>query len=554
MTDDLERAAKAAPDRANRIGRRTFIAGAAGAGLALLGAERANAAPSPILPGEVSRYQSLRTGAGGTLFDSILVRIQGDAARLFVPQTVKPGDPVHVVWFYHAAESDQNAIQGGYRASADRIVDLGAVGICQNAGGTLWANATARTHQQRGYEYLAGVYAILSNTLRATSAGGALACEAYGAPLMPDVNGMYLVNAVYDVRKLYDMGGRQRLSVGAAYGYSTTAIAAGNPARFPAANWTDANLRVVVSTPSSTDTSVPPDAHGLALIAKAAPVATEASVRTHTLGHTTPGFVTPDFADSLTRWIARLEPPALPTPVADWRFGEASGPFVGGSGLTLTDAGATSVGRIDTPWGRGIRLDGRSWLRMPLAGAAALNLGAVGTGATVACWVRQSDANAGFVAGMWHDQPAAPARCYGLFYDLATYGGDDRVCFHVSRSGAPTPGYPSAREYAATAATTTDGVWQLLVGTYDGQEIRAYLDGKLSPFPTFTDRQGATYAKNPYVFGDGINPRGADFTVGASLAGGSAVNFAIADLAGLRVWNSCLTAEQVADLHGAEAP
>ncbi|WP_395244567.1 LamG-like jellyroll fold domain-containing protein [Agromyces sp. MMS24-K17] len=552
-------AAPLAPPLARPLGRRTFlVGGAAGLGLVLAAPSAAIATPSPTLPNEARRQQNLVTARGGTLYDSIVVKIGGDAARLFVPQSVKPGDRAHVVWFYHAAESDQDAIQGGYRAAAERAVDRGAIGICQYAGGTLYSSPTATAHQQRGYAYLAGVYSIAASYLRATSAGGALAAEAYGAPLMPDVHGMYFVNAVYDIRKLYNMGGRQALSVGMAFGYSTSAIDRANPARFAQANWTGSKVRVVVSSPSSTDASVPPDDHGLALIAKAKPVAVEASVRTHAQGHTTPGFADSDFDDALGRWIALVDAGGggveVPDPVAEWTFGEASGPYLAsGGGLPLADAGTAAATRITTPWGGGIRLGGAAWLRLPLAGAAALNLGA-GTGrGTVACWVRQRDPNAGFVAGMWHDQPSAPARCYGLFYDLATYGGDDRVCFHVSRTGLPTPGYPSAREYAATSATTTDERWQLLVGTYDGAEIRAYLDGEFSPYPTFTDTRGATYAKNPYAFTAGANPRGADFTVGASLANGSPGNLAIADLALLRVWDRALTADEVRALHRADA-
>lgn len=554
-TEDLP---VASDDARGPLRRRAFlVGGAAGLGLVLASPTAALATPSPKLPYEARRQENLRTARGGVLYDSIVVKIQGDAARLFVPQSVKPGDRAHVVWFYHAAESDQDAIQGGYRAAAERAVDRGAIGICQYAGGTLYSSPTAAAHQQHGYAYLAGIYDIAASYLRATSAGGALAAETYGAPLMPDVHGMYYVNAVYDIRKLFNMGGRQALSVGMAFNYSTSAIDRANPARFPQANWTDSKVRVVVSSPSSTDASVPPDQHGLALIAKAKPVALEASVRTHAQGHTTPGFADSDFDDALGRWIALVDAGGggeVPDPLAEWTFGEASGPYLAsGGGLPLADAGTTAATRIATPWGGGLALGGTAWLRLPLANAAALNLGSGSGRATVACWVRQRDPNAGFVAGMWHDQPTAPARCYGLFYDLASYGGDDRVCFHVSRTGLPTPGYPSAREYAATAATTTENRWQLLVGTYDGAEIRAYLDGEFSPYPTYTDSRGATYAKNPYAFDAGVNPRGADFTVGASLSNGAPGNLAIADLALLRVWDRALTSEQVRALYDAES-
>lgn len=334
------------------LSRRGFIAFAGGlGGAALLGmsAQPATAAPTPTLPGEYYRKANQVTPAG-TVFDNICVRINGDVARLHVPQTVKPnsGVPVEVVWFYHGAGSDHNALDGGFKSSAAAVVDRGAIAICQTAGGTQYANATAVALQRAGYSYMSGLFPIYSNVLRATSGGGALACETYGAALIPNITGMYNVNAVYDMRALYEAGGNGALTVVAAYGNDLAAIEAGNPARHPTAAWTGSRVRVIVSTPNSSDRTVPPEDHGLALISRAQPVAAEASVRTHTTGHNTPSFATADFVDALKRWSPAPPLPGDRTPPKVAFTAPTSGSTVSGfATVTVTatdDVGVTDVG------------------------------------------------------------------------------------------------------------------------------------------------------------------------------------------------------------------
>jgi hypothetical protein len=279
-----------------------LIAGAAGG--------PASAAQTPTLPGEYFRKPNQLTPAG-TLFDNICVRINGDVARLHVPQTVKPysGVPVQVVWFYHGSGSDHNALDGGFKQAAAAMVDRGAVAICQTAGGTLYTNPTAVALQVAGYAYMAGLFSIQSNILRSTSGGGPLAIETYAGRLIPKIDGMYNVNAAYDLRAYYDGGGDGKLSVVAAFGDDPAAIDAANPTRYPQSAWTGTRMRIVVSQPSSTDQVVPPDQHGLALLAKAKPVAADATMRAHSNGHSTPSFSVPDFVDMVDRW-SNVTPPA----------------------------------------------------------------------------------------------------------------------------------------------------------------------------------------------------------------------------------------------------
>lgn len=341
------------------VSRRRFLAYAAGTlgGLAVAGASAAPAmaapvpSPTPKLPGEYFRKANQLTAAG-TLYDNICVRINGDVARLHVPQTVKPltGPSVPVVWFYHGSGSDHNALDGGFKLVSAAVVDRGWVSICQTAGGTLYSHPTAVALQIAGYEYMASTFPIATNVLRSTSGGGALAVETYASKLIPDIAGMYNVNAAYDLRAFYDGGGNGQASVVAAFGDDPAGIDAANPARHGASAWAGSVMRIVVSQPNESDEVVPPADHGLKLLALAAPVAAEASLRTHTNGHTTPGFALPDFSAAMDRWVSTAPGDRTPPSVAF--VSPADGATVSGfvdAAVTATD----NVGVVDVGVYRG---------------------------------------------------------------------------------------------------------------------------------------------------------------------------------------------------------
>lgn len=322
--------------------RGLFVLAAAGLGTAIAAAPgRAfgvTTSPSPTLPGEYYRKANQVTPAG-TLYDNIVVRINGDSARLHVPQTVKPGAAVGVTWFYHGAGSDHNALDGGFKTSAASVVDRGGIAICQTAGGTLYSHPTAVALQVAGYSWISGIYAVTGSTLRATSGGGALACETYAAKLIPNIVGLYNVNAVYDIYSLWASGGEFQASVVAAFGNDPAAVAAANPARHGASAWAGAKIRVVVSQPNSSDITVPPEKHGLALLSLASPVAAEASLRAHTNGHATPSFSVTDFQTASARW---LSPSADTTAPGVTITGPASGAAATGT-IALTAAAGDAV-------------------------------------------------------------------------------------------------------------------------------------------------------------------------------------------------------------------
>ena len=245
----------------------------------------------------------------------------------------------------------------------------------------------------------------------------------------------------------------------------------------------------------------------------------------------------------------------VPLPLAEWRFDEAAPPFRTTAGdLPLQQAGSVRSTTVATPFGRGVNLPGKSFLRLHRDAVGRLNVGAGSGKVTVAAWVLMTDDNAGFVAGMWSEASTDPRRSYGLFYDLSTYGGDERTNFHVSRTGGPTPGQKFSLDYSASGQTFTRHVWQLHVGTYDGREAVSYLDGAAVAYGPMTDKFGNTYVKNPYPYPDGLNPTPAEFTVGAVQMASTVGNYAEGTFARVRVWDRALTADQVRALYENERP
>lgn len=306
------------PDSVSRRGFLTLAAGGLGgialAGGSLTAADAADtASPAPKLPGEYYRKTNQRT-VTGTLFDNINVRINGDVARIFVPQTAKPGSgvPVPVVWFYHGSGSDHNALEGGFKTAAHAVVDRGSIAICQTAGGTLYSHPTAVALQVAGFEYMRGLFTIATNVLRSTSGGGALGTETYARQLITNVAGMYVVNGSYDLRAHYEAGGRQTEAMQAVFG-DPASIDAANPARHGSSAWTGKRMRIVVSAPDDSDEVVPPAEHGLALRATALPTAREATLRTHTSGHNTPSWSVTDFVATMNSWGVPDQPIVVDT-------------------------------------------------------------------------------------------------------------------------------------------------------------------------------------------------------------------------------------------------
>lgn len=280
-------------------------AGAAAVSATSLAAAPAFAAPSAPLPGEVSRIANVVTASPGRkLYDNIEVNILGDRARIFLPQSVIKGatTAVGAVWFYHGGGSSHNALNGGFKYPGELIVDQGAIAICINAGGTQYSNTIAQQAQVNAWNWLKTSFNVRKNYLRATSAGGALGTYTYARKLIPYIRGLYMVNGLYDLEQLYARGNDEQYYVGLAFNNDPALIAASNPARLSAAFWAKSKVKVLVSDAEHPDTVVEPVPNGIALINKITPVALDAQLAYHTLGHDTPSWSNRDMITTFATW------------------------------------------------------------------------------------------------------------------------------------------------------------------------------------------------------------------------------------------------------------
>lgn len=253
-----------------------------------------------------------------------------------------------------------------------------------------------------------------------------------------------------------------------------------------------------------------------------------------------------------------IEAVDIPTPIATWLFAESAAPYLTTAGDLPLAVGGGSPVTSSSPYGGGsaLTLDGSSYLKLAAGSEGRLNLGAAAkTQVTVAAWVRRTVNGIGFVGGIWQEDNLDPRRQYGLFLDLPYYGGDNMTCMHISKLGGATPGYPYSRDYSANPSplVTTNGAWQLHVGTYDGEYIRSYTNAILTAYVDYTDNMGQTYDKNPYYYPDGLNNTPGDFTVGAVKLTAGMNNYLTGQIAHLRVWDVALTPAQIAAVYAADS-
>lgn len=241
----------------------------------------------------------------------------------------------------------------------------------------------------------------------------------------------------------------------------------------------------------------------------------------------------------------------IPGLVAFWDFSEPRAPYCSKAGcggpLPLRNGTGSRVAKgTSGPFGNSVIFNGTAdYLVIPAAEVGALNIGANGGNAVtvIAWWKRSNSSSSDFIAGCWDE--SGLRRQYGLFVDLPTYGGDNKVCFHVSRNGQATPGYPYSRDYANSNGTEPSRTGEWIAGTYDGAEARAYLEALFEPYPSYTDGLGNTYAKNPYIFTAGLNAAASDFHVGANPVSPT-WNFAAGELGALLVFNRALSQAEIA--------
>ena len=198
-----------------------------------------------------------------------------------------------------------------------------------------------------------------------------------------------------------------------------------------------------------------------------------------------------------------------------------------------------------------------AYFSIPYAETGRLNIHGKNQGVTVLGWVNW-EGKTGFVGGMWNEYTDGGKRQYGLFVHLPHYNGAEQVCGHISWTGKPTPPFPYSSDYSASKQMLTKGSWHFVAFTYDGTEIRSYLDGKFETREPELIRNTAGFdgipdgiveSKNPYYFTDGIGDNGSDFTVGAVVLSRGLGNFFEGKIGGLAVFDRALSMEEILEIH-----
>lgn len=246
-------------------------------------------------------------------------------------------------------------------------------------------------------------------------------------------------------------------------------------------------------------------------------------------------------------------------PLAEWRFTESGAPYYSTDGdLPLLDTGTATSTEVGPYGGRSLILGASQSLYIAAANVGRLNIGGNGgSQVTVAAWAQTSlPSSQRFVAGIWQELGVGPARQYGVFASLPGLSMPARSCLHISKLGGASPGWNYSYDAAGNPTPAVKAnTWQLYVGTYDGEYIRAYLDGVLTE-DTSVFTPYATSQRNPYYYPDGLNSNAGAFTVGAVSGQDPTTelhSFLNGKLANLRVWDRALSASEVATLYAAES-
>ena len=250
---------------------------------------------------------------------------------------------------------------------------------------------------------------------------------------------------------------------------------------------------------------------------------------------------------------------STPGLIAFWDFSEPRAPFVSKAGrgrLALVQGAGSKVTKgTGGPLANSLVFNGTSdYLRIAPEDVGVLNIGKRGGNeVTVIAWTKRVDPSSPFfVAGLWREDNGDPRRQYGLFESLPVYGGSNKVCFHVSKTGGPSPGIPYSRDYSSNGYTDTSRFGGWIGGTYDGAFAKSYIEGRFEPYLKYTEPgaphgQGLTYDKNPYAFPLGLNSADCEFTVGAVKLTAGYSNFAKGEIACLAVFDKALTQEEIAE-------
>lgn len=193
-----------------------------------------------------------------------------------------------------------------------------------------------------------------------------------------------------------------------------------------------------------------------------------------------------------------------------------------------------------------VRIEQGNWLFIPRDSIGDLNIYGDDAEVTVLTWIKKdSDKIWQAIAGVWDE--THNKRQYYLYSnahsrtfqdEMVRYPAKDMIHGHISATGGVSPGERAWISYASSNDAVEVGVWTMVAMTYDGKEIKLYVNGRLS-------RNERT---NPFKYEDGIfdgGSDGADFTVGANHVQGKMTNQFIGAISGLLVFKRALREKDI---------
>ena len=242
----------------------------------------------------------------------------------------------------------------------------------------------------------------------------------------------------------------------------------------------------------------------------------------------------------------------VPNLVAFWTFADAEGEAKKSlvtPTLELQEQNGPIKSLEDGPFGTAIKINQGQWLSIPREKIGPLNIHGQDAEVTVVAWIHRNKTSYWqAIAGVWDETRGKRQYCLFLnatkqtdFRTMTRTPSKDQFQGHVSSIGGKTPGEVACITYATSGEQVPMGEWECLAMTYDGQEIRLYLNGRLS------EAEGM----NPFPYPTGLfdgGKEGADFTVGSVHVAGKPGNFLGATLGGLAVFDRALTANEIASL------
>jgi hypothetical protein len=185
------------------------------------------------------------------------------------------------------------------------------------------------------------------------------------------------------------------------------------------------------------------------------------------------------------------------------------------------------------------------YLTIPRLECPGLNIRGMEAQVTVLAWVKRkpklsSPDDCEAIAGMWNETQRN--RQYCLFLNIRLHGSSDQVCGHISGVGSPTLGEKWCVDVSLGQQSVLYDEWTFVAMTYDGQQIRSYLNGEID----------ARLGRNPYPYELGIfngGESGSDFTIGAVHRLGQMGNNFAGKLGGLAIFDRAISEKEISQIH-----